>query len=294
MKKSNLILNFRLYFFAGLLLAIFLVWSVVLIRPLGNYLEVDFLDIGQGDATLIQTSSSNQILIDGGPDASILPQLGRLLPFYDRSIDLIILTHPQMDHLVGLIDVLKRYRVGRILSTGVLYNSPAYDEWNKIIQEKKIPMTIARRGQKISLGSGVFMDILSPETDSLGKLFSNDVNDTSVVARVSYGKNYFLFTGDIEFSIENKLAEMSDITLASDVLKVAHHGSKTSSSERFLTVSHPKIAIIEVGRDNRYGHPTWEVLSRLEKFGSKIFRTDLDGTVRIFSNGKELFVQTQN
>ncbi|OGD44863.1 hypothetical protein A3J02_02950 [Candidatus Azambacteria bacterium RIFCSPLOWO2_02_FULL_46_11] len=293
MKKSRFIKNLKFYFLGFLAATAFLVWFVVLTLPPGDSVSVNYLDVGQGDAIFIQTPAGNQVLVDGGPNSIILSRLGRLMPFYDRSIDLMILTHPQLDHMAGLIEVAKRYKIGRILTTGVLYNSPAFAEWQKVIEEKNIPVTIAKKGQKIRLGSGVYFEILHPEKDLAGKYYSGDVNNASIVGRLSFGKNSFLLTGDIEAPVEIGLAAENGANLASDVLKVAHHGSKTSSSEEFLKAVGPKIAVIQVGRKNSYGHPTREVLTRLGQFGTQIFRNDINGTVEILSNGRELKVKTE-
>ena len=172
MKKSRFIKNLKFYFLGFLAATAFLVWFVVLTLPPGDSVSVNYLDVGQGDAIFIQTPAGNQVLVDGGPNSIILSRLGRLMPFYDRSIDLMILTHPQLDHMAGLIEVAKRYKIGRILTTGVLYNSPAFAEWQKVIEEKNIPVTIAKKGQKIRLGSGVYFEILHPEKDLAGKYYS--------------------------------------------------------------------------------------------------------------------------
>lgn len=274
---------------------IFLALFVVLIWRAVSYFEahqnflVTFFDIGQGDAIFVEVPNGNQILIDGGPGDKILAKLGQALPFWDRSIDLLVLTHPHADHLDGLLEVLKRYQVGAILGSGANYSLPEYDEWRQILEEKNVPVVIARRGQKVIFSKAGELDIFSPFDNFAGVSLKNP-HDANVVSKLIYGNSSFLLMGDAEKSLEYRLLlESSEglefYSLKSKVLKIGHHGSKTSSSEDFLKAVSPQFAVIQVGRKNRYGHPTQEVLDRLAGAGIKIFRTDLDGNIKLVSDG---------
>ena len=262
-----------------------LAWIAVYDLSQPHFLEVNFFDVGQGDAIFIETPQRHQILIDGGPDSTILEKLTKEMPFWDRSIDLIILTHPDADHLSGLIEVLKRYKVEKILWTGIVKDTPAYQEWLKLIENEKAIIFIAQAGQRIKAGRA-YWDILWPMENLEGKELKN-TNNTSIIAKLVFGVNSFLFTGDAYKSVEKKLIE-SGANLDSDILKVSHHGSKTSTSEEFIEKVSPKTAIISVGKDNKYGHPHQEVLETLAKYDINILRTDLQGDIKILCNSQSL------
>ena len=246
-------------------------------------LEVTFFDVGQGDSIFIETPSGHQILIDGGPTSVVLEKLGKEMPFWDRTIDLVVLTHPEHDHYGGLLEVLKRYKVENILWTGVLRDTAEYEKWQKLIQEESVEIFIAQAGQQIE-GGETSISILWPVESLDGQSVSN-TNNTSIVARLVFGESSFLFTGDIYQSVERKLLNQVKQRLESDVLKVGHHGSKTSSAEEFIEKVAPEIAVIQAGRDNSYGHPHEITLATLEKYGINILRTDLDGDIKIISDG---------
>ncbi len=239
---------------------------------------VNFYDIGQGDGMMIEAGNDIQVIIDGGPTDKIVEKIGRDLPFYDRKIELVIMTHPDKDHLAGLVDVLKYYQVERVLITGIECETAICREWDEVIKKKSIPVKIAQAGQVINLGEGTYLGILSPVENLSGRKFKDD-NDTSVVAKLISGGRSALFTGDIGFKIENKLME-SGANINSDILKISHHGSKYATSSKFLETVSPEIAVISVGK-NSYGHPTEELLSRINNYGAAVKRTDLDGDIRI-------------
>jgi len=255
------------------ILVLIIVWE--LSRP--PILEVVFFDVGQGDSIYIETSDGFQILIDGGPDLTVLEKLAKEMPFYDRTIDLVILTHPDHDHLFGLLEVLKRYQVKNILWTGVVKDTDEYKEWEKLIREEGANIIIARSGQKINLVQDIYFLILYP-FESLEGLEVEDSNDTSIVARLVFNDDSFLFVGDIPKKIESKLIDQNQ-ELDSDILKVAHHGSKTSTSLEFLQAVSPETAVISVG-ENKWGHPAEEVLQRLEQFGIDILVTKESGDIK--------------
>ncbi|PIV46993.1 hypothetical protein COS21_02365 [bacterium (Candidatus Gribaldobacteria) CG02_land_8_20_14_3_00_41_15] len=252
-------------------------------------LEVDFLDVGQGDAILIKAPGGQNILIDGGPDKVILKRLAENLAWWDKTIDLMILTHPHDDHVAGLIEVLKRYQVEKILYTGVTHNAPNYLAWLKLVREKKVQMLIIDKPQIIKLGAESQLEILYPDQSLLAKAVS-DLNQSSIVMMLAYGKNKFLLTGDAGEEVERKLID-SGTNLSAEVLKVGHHGSQSSTSEEFLNQVKPNLAVISVGKDNDFGHPSLRTVKRLERAGAEIYRTDEKGTVRIESDGEKIRVK---
>ena len=273
------------------LLAIAVIVSYTAATLPDDNLRVSFLDVGEGDAILVQ-KGSQQVLIDGGPSPQAISlELGDKMPFWDRTIDLLVLTHPHHDHLAGLVEVLRRYRVGRVLYPALDCESPVYDEFLKLIEENGIERTMARAGQQIELGGGVIMRVLNPQATLLADTQS-DVDNNGVVMRLSTGDASFLFAADImreaEWELIRKRAD-----LASTILKVAHHGSDTSTTPEFLAVVNPRIAVISAGADNKFGHPSDAVVSRLEQeLGEKnIYRTDKHGTVEFITDGERLWVE---
>ena len=282
--------NLVLGIFALLICFNILAWLVVFDLSRSYFLEVNFFDVGQGDAIFIQTPQRYQILIDGGPDPKIIEKLTQEMPFWDRTIDLIILTHPHRDHMAGLIEVLKRYKVENILWTGVMQETSEYNEWKNLIKNEGAKIFIAHAFQKITTPTTV-LNVLYPFENLEGKRVKN-INNTSIVSKLVFGEISFLFTGDIYKSVEKKLMK-TGIELNAEVLKVSHQGSKTSSSEEFIEVVGPKIAVVQCGKNNKYGHPHLEVLATLEKYGIKVLRTDEQGDIKILSDGKIFKIDTK-
>jgi competence protein ComEC len=266
-----------------LFIAAVLVWSAVFWQIPDNFLEVYFFDVGQGDSIFIETPAGRQVLIDGGPDKTVLAELNQVMPLYDRTIDLVVLTHPDADHITGLVEVLEYYQVDSILSSGFQKETAVYQRWRQIISQKDIRLILAQAGQKIIFPAGPTLEILWPE-QSLIKSLAQKANNISVVGRLVYDQMEFLLTGDIEKDIEQCLVSRWPVDrLRSDALKVPHHGSKTSSSQEFLEAVNPQVAVISAGQDNRYGHPHPEVLERLKYFS--VYRTDRDGRIKISTDG---------
>jgi len=254
-------------------------------------LHVSFLDVGQGDAILIRKGNQD-VLVDGGPDPrAISLELGKKLPFWDRTIELVILTHPSADHVTGLVEVLHRYNVGQVLYPGLEFQSGIYDEWLDLLNEKNVECTFAQAGQQIMLTDEVTIEVLNPQTPPLTDTQS-DIDNNCVILRISIGEVSFLLTADAMWEAELELIT-SRANVTSTVLKVAHHGSKTSTSPEFLAVVSPQVAVISVGEDNPYGHPTDEVRDRLiEQLGpANIYRTDLHGTIEFITDGERLWVK---
>ncbi len=262
-----------------------IIWSFVFTRESKNgVLTVAFLDIGQGDAIFIETPNGTQVLLDGGPNKKVLRELSELMPFYDRSIDMIITSHPDMDHIGGVPDVLGRFEVEHIMIPGVGSDTDVYEEMINIAQEKNIEILYARRGRiYLDADHGVYLDILFPDRDVTGF----DKNLASIVAKLVYGDATFLLTGDSPKSIEEYLISVDPVALDVDVLKLGHHGSKTSTSKDFLGYTSPDYAIISAGKDNSYGHPHQEVLDALEQFDIKYFETANFGTIVFECDGGE-------
>jgi competence protein ComEC len=255
-------------------------------------LHVSFRDVGEGDAVLIQ-KGSQQVLVDGGPSPQAISlALGEEMPFWDKSIDMVILTHPHNDHLAGLIEVLRRYNVGQVYGPELKYDSPVFAEWSNIIAEKKIKHIAASTGQRINMGNGIFIEVVNPP-NLLVSGTESDIDNNSLVLRLSDGKVSFLLCADIMSETEWRLIS-ERASLASTVLKVAHHGSDSSTSAGFLAVVNPQVAVVSVGADNGFGHPDAEVLQRLtQQTGVKqIYRTDLNGTIDFITDGESLRVKT--
>lgn len=251
-------------------------------------LSVYFLDVGQGDATYIQLPGGEDVLIDGGPDASVLVELGKVMWFWDQKIDYVILTHPHADHVTGLVEVLRRYAVKQIYYTGALHTAPAYLAWLAEIEKQKIPMQIVEGGFELDFG-GARLEFMYPTENIVGKKFG-ELNNSSNVTRLVYGDSEFLLTGDAQEEVEKELLA-AGVNLNADVLKVAHHGSSDATSEDFLSAVSPQFSVISSGRKNDFGHPHLRVLKRLERLGAKILRTDELGTIKIESDGRELIIK---
>jgi len=251
------------------------------------HLQVSFFDVGQGDSIFIETPQKHQVLIDGGPGYSkVLEGLSSVMPFWDKEIDLMILSHPETDHMTGLFSVLENYKVDNILWTGIEKEGEKFETWKRMINEEGANVYYANLGDVVIMGD-VVLEVLSPKESLKGKEFE-DSNETSIVSRLSYFDSSFLFAGDISSKTEKLLL---DENIDSDVLKVSHHGSKYSTSEDFLSKVSPLISVIQVGK-NSYGHPTEEVLTRLNNSGIKILRNDTNGNIKIVSDGNNYKIIT--
>ncbi|MFZ3073630.1 MAG: MBL fold metallo-hydrolase [Minisyncoccales bacterium] len=275
----------------GLALANFFVWLAIFGNSQRKYLEVKFFDVGQGDAAFAQLPNGVQILIDGGPGGAVLDKLGAAMPFYDRDIDWVVLSHADRDHLAGLLAVLKNYQVRNIIWSGAVKDNAESEEWGDLIAKEGANLVIARPGRMLVLGfdPDCVLKILAPTGGVLNS--SQSANDSSVVARLVYGRRSFLFTGDATVK-EEKTAFSVDPEPA-DVLKVAHHGSKTSVDEAFTAGLFPAAAVISAGLNNSYGHPHQETLDLLAKYDIKTLRTDQNGDIVFKTDGELLFLKTE-
>lgn len=252
-------------------------------------LSISFIDSGQADAILIKTPYKQNIIIDFGSNKG-LKDLSKRIPWWDKNIDLIIITHPHDDHILGIPSILNKYKVDNIMYTGVLHYSPAYSELLELIKQKNIPLIIPKENQIIGFGDNCFMKIIFPWESFQGKEVGN-INNSSIVSQLDCSNFKFLFTGDAEIEVEDEILE-KDIDIKSDVLKAGHHGSITSSQEEFLEKVNPQIAIIMVGEGNKFNHPNLRTIKKMEKLNIKSFRTDWHGTIDIISDGKNLHVKT--
>lgn len=269
----------RLLYKKTIIIALLLALAVVGYATFGadrGEAKVAFLDVGQGDSILISLPGSTQILIDGGPTDDIATALGRHIPFYDREIELVILTHPHADHLRGINAVLERYQVRALMLAGIQHESRTYERFFELLKSEGAQTYLAKAGDRIEWDGQPILAVLSPERIMLGEAVS-DPNQTSVVTELNLGGLKFLLPGDAEVEIERQLSArglLNDV----DVLKVSHSGSRGGTSENFLAVVRPEVAVISVGK-NSYGHPAAEVLERLQNLGSKILRTDEQGDI---------------
>lgn len=256
-------------------------------------LKVYFLDVGQGDSIFIETENKIQILVDGGPDNKVIQKLSEVMPFWDRTIDFIVLTHPDHDHIAGLLEVLKRYQVRGIVESGVQCEKAECKVWDDLKEKEKAVVILAKLGDSIFLNENTRILILSPFESVAGKKVSK-VNNASIVAKLVYGNQSILLTGDIEKQTEGKLV-LGRVDIDSDYLKLPHHGSKTSSTDDFLEKTSPVLAFISLGLKNPYGHPHQEVISRLEKRNIKYYRTDELGTILLSCKlNQQCQIKTQN
>lgn len=248
-------------------------------------LSVNYLDVGQGDATLIQYLGTYQILIDGGPSGKrLLPELSSIISPTDHTIELVILTHPDKDHLAGLIDVVENYSVKAVLSNGQEADTNIYRQYKEVIQNKGIQEYVFKEGSRVLLGVDLELRSYNPDLVVEEK---SDRNENSVVVRMDYGDNSFLFVGDADFATEKDIASDEE-NVDVDWFKVGHHGSKNSTSDEFLQAVTPKWSIISAGKSNRYGHPNEELLERLRSVGTNILRTDEKGTIVIECESVEM------
>ena len=279
-----------------------LAWYFIVSENRGDTLTVAFLDIGQGDSIFIEAPNGNQIIFDGGPNGKILTELSKVMPFYDRSIDMIVVTNPDKDHFAGFIDLLDRYKISKIMEPGTKSNTSTYLEFEKAVEKQvkdgkgrgkngsdKVEKILARRGMRITLDRerAIYIDILFPDRD----VSYLKTNDGSIIARLVYADTSVMLTGDAPQKTEDRVVELGGVqgapstSLKSDILKVGHHGSRTSTGEKFVEKMAPKYAVISSGKNNKYDHPHLETLETLKKFHVTVLRTDERGTIVMKSDG---------
>lgn len=282
MKKWSIILGLLIF------ITVF-TWNYQLFFGGTENLAVSFLDVGQGDAIYIRTPNGNDALIDGGPDDSVIQKLHAVMPSFDNNIDLMIETHPDKDHIAGLSPVLEQYQVKNILRSEISSGTSFDTSLLKHIKEEPgIHTILARRGERIVLDQdyGIYLDILFPDQDTAT---FKETNDASIVLHLVYRNQSFLLTGDSPISVEQFLVKNDKQGLKSSVLKLGHHGSKTSSSDMFLDQVQPQYAIVSAGKNNSYHHPHPSVIEKLHSRNIKTLSTIDLGTITFETNGIQIW-----
>ena len=271
-----------------LFVANFFIWSALLAEERGGELKVAFLDVGQGDAIYIEAPNGNQMIIDGGPGKSVLVELAKVIPAYDRSIDAVLVSNPDKDHIGGLLEVLKTFEVSVVLEPGTKPDTAIYREFEKAVAAEGAKNILARRGQVVWLDQmrGIYFDIIFPDQD----VSDWKTNDGSIIGKLVYGSNCVIFSGDAPQQMENYAVAFDGSTLNCQIFKVGHHGSRTSSGVAFVGTIAPEYAVISSGKGNSYGHPHQETLDTLNRFGVKTLRTDQLGTI-IFTSDVQSFTK---
>lgn len=273
-----------LFFVSLILLVLNVAVFTYLYRPQSANLTVSFLDVGQGDAILIEGPTGIEMLIDGGKDRSVLRELPRVMGPLDRSIDVVVATHPDADHIGGLPAVLDRYSVSYYFDQEKIGDTSIYEHLeNSVDRERGVQEGLLRSGVRIHLGNGAYADVLHPEENAE---VLRETNDASVSMRIVYGETEFMLTGDAPVWVEDRMVKRYGVTLKSDVLKAGHHGSKTSTSPAFLSAVDPMIVVVSAGKDNSYGHPHQDVVTRILESGATLLSTINEGTITFVSDGK--------
>jgi competence protein ComEC len=250
-----------------------------------TFLQVRFLDVGQGDSIHIVTPDGYEALIDGGPSSMVLREFSQTRSFFDRTIDLVIASHFDADHVAGLVDILERYEVSTIVYAESEKDSVPARAFLNSVEAEGAQVEIAQAGQIIKLGEHTVLRIFSPYGDTSDW----ESNTASVIVQVVYGEVEFLLTGDAPANIENYLVEKYGGQLESEVLKLGHHGSKTSSTDIFLSTVQPQYAVVSSGKDNRYGHPHETVVERVRLLGVNLLNTADYGTLVFESDGERVW-----
>jgi competence protein ComEC len=265
-------------------------WTVVLHENRRGVLTFAVLDIGQGDSLFIESPTGTQVLVDGGPDKNLMKEISAVMPWYDRHIDMLVVTNPDLDHYSGFIPLMEKYSVDVVLEPGTTNKYVEYGVLEKEIADKKIPRILARRGQIIDLGGGAYLQILFPDRD----VSAMSSNDGSIVMKLVYGDTSVMLQGDSTAKIEHYLAGLDGANLKSTILKVGHHGSRTSSTEEYVADVAPQWAVMSSGLNNTYGHPHKETLDTFSKLKIPALDTCVMGDIIFHSNGKVFSLQNKN
>ena len=281
--------QYRLIGFVSLgFLAVIAWWVPISKQAVSNdshLLQVQFLAVGQGDAIFITTPDGVRILIDGGPDYTVVGYLMDYLGWFDRVIDVVIATHPDLDHIGGLLDVLDHYQVNSIMTTKAVGESQVARLWQTELKNTQVPVVYAEAGQVLTLGASTTLTILSPQGDPSRW----ESNASSIIALLQYGDVGFMLTGDAPAGTEQFLTKHYGEALEAEVLKLGHHGSKTSSANEFLTVVAPQFAVVSAGKDNSFGHPHEIVLERVAEIGARVVSTQNDH-ITFHSDGQQVWL----
>ncbi len=286
---SHIRAHLRWYVLGFLLLFSLTLWFVVIREDRNGVLTVSFLDIGQGDSIFIESPTGMQVLVDGGPNNNLMKEISKVLPWYDRHIDMLVVTNPDKDHYEGFISLLKRFKTDVVLEPGTTNKNSAYEFLENKIKDKKIPKILARRGQIIDLGGGAYIEVIFPDRDVSGL----SPNDGSIVMKLVYGETSVLLQGDSTSNIEHYLLGLGEDKLTSTILKAGHHGSKTSSSEEYVKAVSPEWVVISAGTNNTYNHPNKEVLDILNKQKLVTLVTCSMGQINFESDGKGFMLKNK-
>lgn len=267
-------------------------------KPLVNELVVTFIDVGQGDSIFIKTPGGKTGLIDSGGTpywnpSSIEPGEEIVVPFLEdqnvKRLDFVIATHPDGDHIGGMPAVLRRFPVTILYENGTGSDSPENERMHAVIKEKKIVTAVVRQGDVIDVDPSVKFEVFAPPKD----FYFEGENSNSVIIRLTYGDVSFFFTADMEYEAEDNVLQIYGDKIRTNILKVAHHGSSTSTSEKFLKAVNPEIAVISVGARNNFGHPYSGVLAKLQDADINIYRTDEDGSITVRTDGKKFIIESE-
>ncbi len=250
-------------------------------------MKVAFIDVGQGDSIFIQAPNGVQMLVDGGRGAKVLGELSRLMPFGDKTIDVVIGTHPDADHIGGLVNVLENYEVENFVESGARSNSKVFQNLENKINEEKSKRILGRADMRIILDRdrNIYFEILYPNQN----VQTWETNDASIIGKLVYGKSSVMLSGDSPISKELYLVNNKRADLDVDILKLGHHGSRTSSSQQFLQATSPDFVVISAGLNNQYGHPHKEVLDRLNFSSIPYLETSKDGTIIFTTDGTDFY-----
>lgn len=276
--------------FLFLSLSVIAISSVIILQEVApRKLRVSFLDIGQGDAILVQTPGGHDMLIDGGPSNAVLARLAEQMNYFDNDIDVMIATHGDADHITGLIPVMEKYEVKTIVRSPMKSKTGIFENLESDMTSEGADVHVGKKGDEIDFGDGVIAYVLYPNQNVPS---ATDTNDASVSVVIKYGEHSFLLNGDLPFKYESQLIQ-SALPKHVTVHKAGHHGSKTSSGEQLLTYIHPEYSVISAGKENKYGHPNPEAISRLEKYAKEILSTIDRGTITFASDGRMMEVETE-
>ena len=289
-RLSHIWLYLRYYVLLAFLLLSIILWTVILGEDRHGLLTFAVLNIGQGDSLFIESPTGAQVLVDGGPNNNLMKEISTVLPWYDRHIDMLVVTNPDKDHYEGFIPLMKKYSVDVVLEPGTKSPTDTYATLEKEISDKKIPRVYARRGQRIDLGGGAYLQILFPDRDVSGL----SSNDGSIVMRLVYGDTSVALQGDSTAKIERYLVGLDGDNLKANILKAGHHGSRTSTTEEYVLAVSPQWAVMSSGANNSYGHPHFETLDTLAKLNVPALDTCNNGRLIFQSDGKNFVLKNKN
>lgn len=283
---SHIKAHFKWFLLVFLVLIALILCLVAFQEDRKGIMTVAFLDVGQGDSIFIESPTGLQVVVDGGPGKTLIREISKVLPFYDRSVDMMVVTNPDKDHFEGFISFLKKYSVDVVLEPGTSNISGTYKTLEDEIKNRNIPKVLARKGQIVNLGGGAYIKILFPDRDISGLL----ANDGSIIMKLVYGETEVMFQGDSTAKIEEYLVGQGE-NLESDILKIGHHGSRTSTVAEYVKAVSPEWAVISAGKGNSYGHPHKETLDTLISQGVKVLGTYESGMIVFKSDGKKFVLK---